>query len=145
MENAVISAQSGGRPCRQNQMRGGMHRQRELGQALDDGGPAAVGGQFRGFLQGLELLGVHLPLFLAGLAFGLFTALLEVPAHMVRLEHRRVDGREAVFPPGLAAGLFPAAFFLAARCSLRAVRTDTSSMSSITLGLTKCLCARQSV
>jgi hypothetical protein len=59
------------------------------------------------FLLGLALRGVHLPLFLACLAGGLLAAFLEVPAHLVRLEQGRIDGREPAFLSGLAS-LIPA-------------------------------------
>jgi hypothetical protein len=58
----------------------------------------------------------------------LAAAVLEVPAHMVGLEHRRVQGRQTTFALGLAAPP-PAPLFLRWRASRRAVEESTKASS----------------
>jgi hypothetical protein len=71
---SLIGAQAGGRLGRQYQVRGGMHRQGELGQTLIDLGAAAIG---------VVLLLLPGPLLFPCLAGGLPPPLLKMPAAMV--------------------------------------------------------------
>ncbi len=116
----VIGAQSGGRLGRENQMRGGLHRQGELGQTLVDRTAAAVG------VVVLLLAGLGLFPCLAG---GLPSPLLKMPADMVGLEQGRIQCRRPLFTPGTAGA--PASgwafFYWRAAASGRSARRDPAS------------------
>jgi len=80
-----------------------MHRQRELGQTLDDLGLEAITPLPSGFpfsgaswrRLALTLFPQDLTLFLFMLAFRLLAAFLKMPADMMGLEHRRVQSTGA--------------------------------------------------